>query len=113
MPARANLILLPLASTAVQPKVTSFPTRAGRIKGTAPRLLPFLVAANPVNYGKACKLSCAEAFAAALYICGLKEESVAILSRFKWWVLKGTCLDGCNCCEECTDLLRNPILDLA
>eukprot|EP00983_Pelagomonas_calceolata_P071183 1151107-Pelagomonas_calceolata.AAC.1 len=62
----------------------SFLQWAGRIKGTAPRLLPFLVAANPVNYGKACKLSCAEAFAAALFICGLKEESVAVLSRFKW-----------------------------
>lgn len=34
--------------------------------------------------GKPCKLSCAEAFAAALYICGLKELAVQIMGRFKW-----------------------------
>ncbi len=59
---------------------------AGRIKGAAPRLLPWLVAANPVNFGKPTKLSCAEAFAAALYVCGCKEEAVSIMSRFKWYV---------------------------
>ena len=48
------------------------------------RLLPYLIASNTVNYGKPWNLNCAEAFAAALYICGLKKEAMETLEGFSY-----------------------------
>jgi pre-rRNA-processing protein TSR3 len=53
-------------------------------KSTVPRALPYLLAANPVNWGKPLRLTSAEALAAALYIIGYQEQARTVLAKFTW-----------------------------
>lgn len=69
------------------------------------RLLPFLVAANTVNYGKPYKLNCAEALIAGLLICGFRSDAEKIMAKFSYgdefyrlnetlWDIYAACKDG-------------------
>lgn len=48
------------------------------------RALPFVIAVNPVNYGKPFKLSTLEAFATVLYILNEADRAKEILNLYKW-----------------------------
>jgi pre-rRNA-processing protein TSR3 len=55
-----------------------------RIGGVNARLLPYLIAANPTNYGRPWRLNCVEALAACFAICGHLEWAEEILSTFSY-----------------------------
>lgn len=48
------------------------------------RALPYVIAVNPVNFGKPLKLTTLEAFAAAVYILGDEKQAEQITSIYKW-----------------------------
>ena len=84
-------------------------------KGKNQRILPLLVAANTVNYGKPFKMNTAEAIAACLYITGYKDDARMMLSPFsfgmEFFKLNQEALDAysavpalrrCRRCRTCT-----------
>ncbi|KAJ1835213.1 ribosome biogenesis protein tsr3, partial [Coemansia sp. RSA 2711] len=81
-----------------------------RIRTTHNRLLPYLVAANPVNYGRPWRLNCAEALAAAFFIVGWPEIGDAIMANFKWGhafrELNAALLDKYARCESADGVLQ-------
>lgn len=55
-----------------------------RIGGPNQRLLPYLIAANPTNYGRPWRLNDVEALAATFFICGHRDWAEEILSTFSY-----------------------------
>jgi len=98
---RGAILLSPLAEKAISADDAKYAHRGivvldctwGEVERIFPKLkskrmeeraLPYLLASNPVNYGKPFMLNSAEAFVAALYILGEKEQALEVASRFKW-----------------------------
>lgn len=88
--------------------ISTTPLRS--LKTAHSRLLPFLVAANPINYGKGCELSCVEALAAALFITGFQQQARFYLSKFKWGHafidLNQTLLNDYTMCTSSKEVLK-------
>lgn len=63
-----------------------FPHRASPFSRSVliPPLVPYLIAANPTNYGRPWRLNCAEALAATFYICGHEQWAHDVLSHFSY-----------------------------
>ncbi|XP_062509505.1 uncharacterized protein LOC134185675 isoform X2 [Corticium candelabrum] len=96
-----GIVLSPLADTHISPADKDLIAQLGlavidcswaelkaskfdRIRARNTRLLPFMIATNPVKYGTAFTLSCAEALAGALAIVGFESYAEAIMSHFNW-----------------------------
>ncbi|KAJ1724531.1 ribosome biogenesis protein tsr3 [Coemansia erecta] len=75
-----------------------------KIRAQHNRLLPYLVAANPVNYGKPWRLNCVEALAAAFFIVGWDDVGDRLMAKFKWGhafrEMNRTLLDRYRACED-------------
>jgi pre-rRNA-processing protein TSR3 len=89
-----------------------------KVKRCEERALPYLVASNPVNWGRPMQLNSAEAVMAALLILGEREQADEFLTRFNWAPefvnLNGVMLDGYSKAKDSTDVVRiqNEYLDI-
>lgn len=81
--------------------------------------MPYLVAANTVNYGRPYKLNCAEALAAGLWICGFQSDAHLVMSKFgygeEFLRINADLLDAYAACKDGEEVIRvqNEFLEAA
>lgn len=100
--ARKGLVVMDLTWT----NIDEFP----RLKKVEERALPYLLASNPVNWGKPMELNSAEAVMAALHILGEHEQADTFLGRFNWapefMRLNGNLLDDYSKARDGAEVVR-------
>lgn len=93
-----SIILSPFAEKALSPEDREFSKNGlvvmdltwtnidefPKVPKTQERALPYLLASNPINWGRPMELNSAEAVMASLYILGEKEQADGFLERFNW-----------------------------
>jgi len=100
--ARRGLVVMDLTWT----NIDDFP----KVKGTKERALPYLLASNPVNWGRPMELNSAEAVLASLIILGEKEQAESFIGRFNWApefiLLNGSMLEDYSKAKDSSDVIR-------
>ncbi|MDO5837366.1 MAG: DUF367 family protein [Methanomassiliicoccales archaeon] len=100
--ARHGLVVMDLTWT----NIDEFP----RPKGTNDRALPYMLASNPINWGKPMELNSAEAVMASLFILGEREQAETFLGRFNWapefMRLNGELLEEYSSAKDSTEVVR-------
>ena len=121
---RGSVILSPFAEQALSPADREYATRNAlvvmdltwsnidgfpRPKGMNERALPYLLASNPVNWGRPAELNSAEAVVAALMILGEREQAEAVAERFNWGVeflrMNGNMLNDYSNAKDSTEVV--------
>jgi len=100
--ARKGLVVMDLTWT----NIDEFP----RLRNVEERALPYLLASNPINWGRPMELNSAEAVMAALYILGEKEQASEFLGRFNWapefMRLNGEMLEEYSKAKDSSEVVR-------
>lgn len=100
--AKKGLVVMDLTWT----NISDFP----KLRKVHERALPYLLASNPVNWGRPMELNSAEAVFASLIILGETEQAETFLGRFNWapefMRLNGSMLEDYSDAKDSTEVVR-------